>query len=428
MRSFRFLQAFRNGWLLLALSGQISFGQGQNLVPNPDFDLFDQCPPYLGQIHLASGWDSPNFATSDYFHACSDSVNGNSVPVNRMGEQLPQSGQGYAGIRLWIPPGISTPDQREYLVSTLSAPLQADSTYRISFFANLADYSTHSTDALGLGLSDTPWNGADGFIPFEPVVQLPTGSILADRTAWTYLSGTYTAQGGEQYLIIGNYLRDTAMLLLSYPPGTDETVLAVYAYIDQVEIVKVARRDSSGPAVPPDSTIGEAGPCTTGQLRTQLRDSSLCRGQGWSLSLPVGADSLRWADQPGTADRTLTTAGQYERLVYLGCDTLRQRFLLQLRDCACGYTTQNVFSPNGDGLNDTFNLRLASGITRMDLRVYDRWGRQVFRSTVPIRGWDGRYRGQPMPAGLYFWQLSYHCQAATGQVQQQQRGTLTLLR
>jgi OOP family OmpA-OmpF porin len=213
--------------------------EAQNLVPNPDFDQYDHCPPYLGQIHEATGWDSPNFATTDYFHACSDSLNGNGVPGNRLGWQQPVSGQGYAGIRLWIPPGIATPNQREYLVTRLNHPLETDSFYQISFHASLADFSTHTTDALGLGFSDSAFSN-ERFQPFSPALRLADGEYLTKRQSWEKISGLYRAKGGEQHLIVGNFLRDTEMMLLDFPPGTPEEVLAVYVFIDQISITPVS--------------------------------------------------------------------------------------------------------------------------------------------------------------------------------------------
>ncbi len=84
----------------------------------------------------------------------------------------------------------------------------------------------------------------------------------------------------------------------------------------------------------------------------------------------------------------------------------------------------NAFSPNGDGKNDTF---LVSGthILEFTLRIYDRWGELLFESNDVTRGWDGTFKGEPVPAGVYYYFID-----ARGTLYQKKRfqGTLTLIR
>lgn len=62
----------------------------------------------------------------------------------------------------------------------------------------------------------------------------------------------------------------------------------------------------------------------------------------------------------------------------------------------------NIFSPNGDGTNDTWQpVGLFEGLTAFTTLVYDRWGTLVFKSNDPNMGWDGRFHGIPVPPGVY---------------------------
>jgi len=69
----------------------------------------------------------------------------------------------------------------------------------------------------------------------------------------------------------------------------------------------------------------------------------------------------------------------------------------------------NIFSPDGDGYNDRF-LLFGRGVTIVRaLRIFDRWGNQLYlNEDMAINdesiGWDGTYRGQPMQPGVYVWQ------------------------
>jgi gliding motility-associated-like protein len=64
----------------------------------------------------------------------------------------------------------------------------------------------------------------------------------------------------------------------------------------------------------------------------------------------------------------------------------------------------NVFSPNGDGKNDLFRPAMR-GFAESDLNIYNRWGERLFQSRDNT-GWDGTYRGQPVPDGVYMYTLS----------------------
>lgn len=64
----------------------------------------------------------------------------------------------------------------------------------------------------------------------------------------------------------------------------------------------------------------------------------------------------------------------------------------------------DAFSPNGDGKNDVLKL-LGNSISTMNFRVFNRWGQEVFASTDPVTGWDGRFNGKLQPDGVYIYVL-----------------------
>lgn len=64
----------------------------------------------------------------------------------------------------------------------------------------------------------------------------------------------------------------------------------------------------------------------------------------------------------------------------------------------------SAFTPNGDGLNDTFGVK-GEGIRNYHIYIYNRWGEKLFESTNPKQQWDGTYGGQPAQQGVYTYQL-----------------------
>lgn len=87
----------------------------------------------------------------------------------------------------------------------------------------------------------------------------------------------------------------------------------------------------------------------------------------------------------------------------------------------------NVFSPNGDGVNDTFGISGDPGPLRsFSLQVFNRWGQLIFAGDRVAMAWDGRQvSGEALSEGTYFWVLDYTPEAGT---QVQRTGHVTLVR
>ena len=62
----------------------------------------------------------------------------------------------------------------------------------------------------------------------------------------------------------------------------------------------------------------------------------------------------------------------------------------------------NVFSPNGDGTNDLFQIEIF-GLRDFQGIIYDRWGVKIYEWNDPNGGWDGSYNGSPASEGVYFY-------------------------
>lgn len=85
----------------------------------------------------------------------------------------------------------------------------------------------------------------------------------------------------------------------------------------------------------------------------------------------------------------------------------------------------NAFTPNGDGLNDTFIPKIRA-FSYFQLEVFNTWGEKLFiTNSLESKGWDGTYKGQLVPAGNYL----YHITLTTPDGQIVNRtGGITLIR
>jgi gliding motility-associated-like protein len=87
----------------------------------------------------------------------------------------------------------------------------------------------------------------------------------------------------------------------------------------------------------------------------------------------------------------------------IGCSAVDGVFIRAIEGPT--YHVPNAFSPNGDGLNEIFTP-IPSGIKTTDyFRVFDRYGTLMFQTQEWLKGWNGKFNGQPALAGTYVWMI-----------------------
>ncbi|MTB52050.1 gliding motility-associated C-terminal domain-containing protein [Lewinella sp. W8] len=140
--------------------------------------------------------------------------------------------------------------------------------------------------------------------------------------------------------------------------------------------------------------------------------------------LPTGS-SIRFLDAPAqgelidNGDGTFTYrapanfVGEIE-IVYEvssdGCETATASvFILIGQDAEC--RAPNIFTPNNDGMNDTFVVPCLLDVVSFpesQVTIYNQWGDEVFRSERPYANdWDGTYQGSELPVATYFFTIDF---------------------
>ena len=66
------------------------------------------------------------------------------------------------------------------------------------------------------------------------------------------------------------------------------------------------------------------------------------------------------------------------------------------------FVIPNAFSPNGDNINDVF-LGKGEGVVEYSLKIFNRWGENIFTSNDITQGWDGEKDGVPVKPGVYLY-------------------------
>jgi gliding motility-associated-like protein len=95
------------------------------------------------------------------------------------------------------------------------------------------------------------------------------------------------------------------------------------------------------------------------------------------------------------------------------------------------YRFPNVFTPNGDGVNDLFTPFLPyHGVVKVDMRIYNRWGKRVFSTSDPDILWDGSDTDTfgTCSDGVYYYSCDVFVNTLTGQMSYSLHGSVTLIR
>ncbi|RMG78826.1 MAG: gliding motility-associated C-terminal domain-containing protein, partial [Bacteroidetes bacterium] len=83
-----------------------------------------------------------------------------------------------------------------------------------------------------------------------------------------------------------------------------------------------------------------------------------------------------------------------------------ETFSLEVSDCPLHGYIPNVFSPNGDGINDYFEVYgVLFEVRKME--IFDRWGGLVFSGTGTNAKWDGKQGGVALPEGVYTYKIEF---------------------
>lgn len=208
----------------------------QNLVLNPSFEDFYDCPKGISFFHNnVRHWTIPNNGTTDYFNSCSEKTGYN----NFIGNQKARTGNGYAGIYTFY-----KKNYREYIQGVLKRPLLRGKTYRITFYLSLADSSKYALKELGFMTTSKEFNAFESKtninakviaervpkVKYRPIV---TEQYLDNVNEWTKISFTYVAEGFEKYFSIGNFNSNS---LTEKRKLVSKADAFSYYYIDDVTI------------------------------------------------------------------------------------------------------------------------------------------------------------------------------------------------
>jgi gliding motility-associated-like protein len=79
---------------------------------------------------------------------------------------------------------------------------------------------------------------------------------------------------------------------------------------------------------------------------------------------------------------------------------------VNISDVMEGLIFYSAFSPNGDGVNDTFEIDGLEAYPNCHVKIFNSDGIELFSNVGYTAKWDGSYKGKEMPLGTYFYLIN----------------------
>jgi gliding motility-associated-like protein len=161
---------------------------------------------------------------------------------------------------------------------------------------------------------------------------------------------------------------------------------------------------------------------------------------------PVGVNILRELSDSNDVEIVVSGGGSYEYSVNGGpfqdspifTDLPPGENTVVVNDTnGCGATEPipflvvgypKFFTPNGDGINDGWNIQGIETLTDPVVFIFDRYGKLLKQLDESSAGWDGTFNGRPMPSSDYWFRLEYTRQESGQQLTEVLRSHFSLKR
>ncbi|RYE29955.1 MAG: T9SS type B sorting domain-containing protein, partial [Sphingobacteriaceae bacterium] len=197
------------------------------------------------------------------------------------------------------------------------------------------------------------------------------------------------------------------------PVGTNNTVFTSNILVDGDVITCVVTPDNSGcfttTNVVSNRIVIKVNPIP---VVSAGRDTTVFKGANFSLNGFATGSNLQYQWSPATylsntnilnpiITPLLTTKYTLRVINAAGCEATAQVTVKVFTKIVI----PNTFTPNADGINDTWNIAGLADYPGATIDVYNRYGQQVFRTAI-YKQWDGTYNGKPLPLSTYYYVIN----------------------
>jgi gliding motility-associated-like protein len=160
-------------------------------------------------------------------------------------------------------------------------------------------------------------------------------------------------------------------------------------------------------------------------------DTLLCYGDEYPITIDHLGGTIAWEDGYHEEDFIIEEVADMSAQIENVCGSFDFHVRVDFQDCECPIFVPNSFSPNDDGINDSFGVNHDCEFLKYEFYVYDRFGQILFESNDPNDRWNGNFPQTPVAVAnsSYTWLMNYGAITPAGKFDYQlMRGTVTVMR
>ncbi len=139
-------------------------------------------------------------------------------------------------------------------------------------------------------------------------------------------------------------------------------------------------------------------------------DTLMCDGDVLILQAGNPGATYSWHNSFTGSDFTVSRTDLIWVDVTNHCGKRSDSILVEFKNCDCKLFIPDAFTPDGDGLNDEFDLVYTCSFSEYDLKIFDRWGMLVYQTLDANDRWNAEFQGKGLPEGVYVFVLMYRFQ------------------
>lgn len=155
-------------------------------------------------------------------------------------------------------------------------------------------------------------------------------------------------------------------------------------------------------------------------------DTTICAYDEMVLQANNGFSNYVWNTGATTASIIVHNAGLYKLTATTADNCIAiDSVYIKTKDCKNQIWFPTAFTPNNDGLNDTYKPTVDGSLESYKLEIYNRYGQKIFSTQNHTVFWNGTFKGAAQPTGSYVFFCEYKFRGMEGR---NEKGTITLIR
>ncbi len=339
--------------LLCSVSGYTqSLKEGENIVPNGDFERVLKTTEGHAYLDNLVGWFNPSGDNQEVFNGTPDHL---FVPKqNTYPWIMPRSGQSVIGLITYL---RRRNNYREYASIALKRPLEVGKTYELRFHVSTGykkQFGSYANASVG-ALLTTEKPMQHHFYPLVLTAQQFSFDSLFYDTEWLPLQFTFTANAPATFLTLGNFKLDRALNLVQKRADPDPQA---YIFIDDVSLV-----EKTPTTVPPKPT-SETRTAATMQIKERplnIQERIAIRSQKCILKI--------WDDKSFDRDKVSIFLNEKALLYRYVLRKRKKKIVFYLPEKQQSYFLVMYAENLGSSPPNTAKLTLKSGSIKRTIRI-----------------------------------------------------------